>query len=97
LKDSALRLELQGVLLAHGSLGEVLLHIESSRHSETTAAVVQGNLVTAQGVERPWCHPHDAGFTGVQNAGVAGYGRFPPRFQRKAWEAQQCVARSKSL
>lgn len=45
--------------------------------------MIQGVLLTVSADSKLWCCPHVAGFTGMQNAGVAGLGRLPPRFQRK--------------
>lgn len=45
---------------------------------------------------RPWHCPGEHGFVGLQKAREMGSWRLPPRFQRKNWEARQCVAGSGS-
>lgn len=55
----------------------------------------QSFLATAQLDGRLWHHPRGAGFTGMQNASVMGSERFPPRLQKKIWEARQCAPRGK--
>jgi hypothetical protein len=42
-------------------------------------------------------HALDSGFESTLNARVVGSWKLPPRFQRKAWEATQCVAVSDVL
>lgn len=57
--------------------------------------MAQEDLITARAASQPWCDPHDAGFTGMQNAGVVGSWSLPFRFQRKSWEAQKWPMRDR--
>jgi hypothetical protein len=40
----------------------------------------------------PQCYAWDVGFDGLQNFGLTGSWRLPPRLQKKTWEARQCMA-----
>jgi hypothetical protein len=48
----------------------------------------------AQAGSRPCHHPCVVGSAGIKNARITKLKKLPPRFQRKAWEARQCVAGS---
>lgn len=59
---------------------------QEARHSEATAAVVQGATTIAQASSRTWHCPADAGFPDMQNIRVVGSWRLLCSFQRKAWK-----------
>jgi hypothetical protein len=61
------------------------------------SSYIQGVPFAARIDNRTWCCPCDACFAGRQNARLVGSWRLPHRFKRKAQEARQCVAGTKSL
>lgn len=50
-----------------------------------TLLPLQEDLAATQAGNRPWHHPHDANFTGMQNRRAAGSRKLPPRSKRKDW------------
>lgn len=59
------------------------------KRSKATAVKVQTGSGAAHAANRPRCHPHHAGFTGVQDARVMASRQLPARFQRKTREAKE--------
>lgn len=69
---------------------EVFPYIQPSWQSEAIVSRIQESLAT---VQANMVHgPCDVVFASMQKARAIGSQRIQPRFQRKAWEARQCVA-----
>ena len=56
-----------------------------------------GGLAAVQDGSRLWHQSCGAGSAGMQDSGVRGSWRHPPRFQGKSWEARQGIAGPESL
>jgi hypothetical protein len=63
-------------------LGSRINTVKDYRQNPEAAAMIQGDLATTQGSSRPWCHPHDACFVGMQNTKVMSHGGYHLDFKR---------------
>jgi hypothetical protein len=58
------------------------------RHSEITAATVQGGPAIAGDGDKHWCCPYDAGFTSIKNAKSYGVGQGRSVMPGNVWQGQ---------